>query len=319
MHGYLFIMLAGVGKTRSDDVNTYTEIPKPVPATTTSHYTVSCGCGECGLDGDRNWDWTLRRHDGVCSPDIPKRGSSYGKNVVMTIVHNFLDRLPHKRNAGQHGQARHRHVGGDHSRCSLGDRVLPGGAGLGDSGPVSGGHPDCISTMQPSRSTARKSVSERSCIPRPATPTTSYAPPGDAMPSRRRPARDGPGRTPATGGPPARDIPPPALPVAHPPLGQPCSGSQRALPRGAGRPPTPCTAYAGTAWGRRGPDGPAAPSATPSASAYRGSSTGTPATRVLEKIHDGTNYPTPCQACSGSSPTRPSPQPTTPPSGPCAN
>ena len=28
-----------------------TEIPKPVPATTTRHYTVSCGCGECGLDG----------------------------------------------------------------------------------------------------------------------------------------------------------------------------------------------------------------------------------------------------------------------------
>ncbi len=38
-------------------------------------------------------------------PDIPKRGS-YGKNVMMTVVHNFLNRLPVKRNAdsmGRHG------------------------------------------------------------------------------------------------------------------------------------------------------------------------------------------------------------------------
>ncbi len=81
-----------------------TEIPKPVPATTTRHYTVICSCGECGLDGIGAGTGPAG-DAAVPVPDIPKRGS-YGKNVMMTVVHNFLDRLPHKRNAdsmGRHG------------------------------------------------------------------------------------------------------------------------------------------------------------------------------------------------------------------------
>ena len=70
-----------------------TEIPKPVPATTTRHYKITCGCGECGLDKIKT------------ETDLPKEGS-YGKNVVCTVVNNFLDRLPGRLNAasmGRHG------------------------------------------------------------------------------------------------------------------------------------------------------------------------------------------------------------------------
>ncbi len=79
-----------------------TEIPKPVPAT--RHYTVICSCGECGLDGIGAGTGPTG-DAAVPVPNIPRRGS-YGENVMMTVVHNFLDRFPNKRNAdsmGRHG------------------------------------------------------------------------------------------------------------------------------------------------------------------------------------------------------------------------
>ena len=72
-----------------------TEIPKPARATTTRHYLVTCSCGSCGLGGIEP------------KSDMPKRGS-YGRNVVATVVHNFLDRLTGRLNAasmGRHGIA----------------------------------------------------------------------------------------------------------------------------------------------------------------------------------------------------------------------
>ncbi len=67
-------------------MNSYTEIPKPVPATTTRHYTIICDCGECGMGKIKS------------ETDLPK-GGSYGRHVVGTVVHNFLDRLPGRLNA----------------------------------------------------------------------------------------------------------------------------------------------------------------------------------------------------------------------------
>ena len=64
-------------------------------ATTTHHILITCRCGGCGLGGIGP------------DADLPKRGS-YGRNVVATVVHNFLDRLPGRLNAasmGRHGIA----------------------------------------------------------------------------------------------------------------------------------------------------------------------------------------------------------------------
>ena len=77
-------------------------MPKPVLATATRHYTVSCSCGKCGLGGMGTGIGPFGDAP-VPVPDIPKRGS-YDKNVMMTVVHNFLNRLPVKRNAGSMGR-----------------------------------------------------------------------------------------------------------------------------------------------------------------------------------------------------------------------
>ena len=89
----------GCGSTsleeESVEVVDITEIPKPVKATTTRHYLVTCSCGGCGLGGIGP------------KADLP-RGGSYGRNVVATVVHNFLDRLTGRLNAasmGRHGIA----------------------------------------------------------------------------------------------------------------------------------------------------------------------------------------------------------------------
>ena len=65
----------------SSEVVDITEIPQPVRATTIRHILITCKCGDCGLDEIRP------------NVDLPKRGS-YGKNVVTTVIHNFLDCLP---------------------------------------------------------------------------------------------------------------------------------------------------------------------------------------------------------------------------------
>ena len=91
------IRCPGCGDTslvgESTEVIDITEIPQPVKATTTRHYLTTCRCSSCGMDG--------------IDPraDLPK-GGSYGRNVVGTVVHNFLDRLPGRLNAasmGRHG------------------------------------------------------------------------------------------------------------------------------------------------------------------------------------------------------------------------
>ena len=91
------IRCPGCGSTsldeESSEVVDITEIPQPVKATTVRHILVTCRCGDCGLDGIGP------------NADLPK-GGSYGKNVVTTVVHNFLDRLPGRLNAasmGRHG------------------------------------------------------------------------------------------------------------------------------------------------------------------------------------------------------------------------
>ena len=79
----------------SVEVTDITEIPRPVKATTVRHHLVTCRCGGCGLGGIEP------------NADLP-RGGSYGRNVVATVVHNFLDRLPGRLNAdsmGRHGIA----------------------------------------------------------------------------------------------------------------------------------------------------------------------------------------------------------------------
>ena len=91
------IRCPGCGNTalneESSEVVDIAEMPQPVKATTIRHILVTCRCGGCGLGGIEP------------NTDLPKEGS-YGRNVVGTVVHNFLDLLPGRLNAasmGRHG------------------------------------------------------------------------------------------------------------------------------------------------------------------------------------------------------------------------
>ena len=80
-------------EAESVEVVDITEIPKPVKAKTTRHHLITCSCNDCGMGGIES------------KADLPKEGS-YGKNVVATVVYNFLDRLTGRLNAasmGRHG------------------------------------------------------------------------------------------------------------------------------------------------------------------------------------------------------------------------
>ncbi len=62
-----------------------TDMPKPIPATTTHHYLVNCSCSECNLCGIETGTGPTG-DAAVSAPNIPQRGS-YGRNAMMAMVH----------------------------------------------------------------------------------------------------------------------------------------------------------------------------------------------------------------------------------------
>ncbi len=70
-------------KTQIRDI---TEVPPQVQPETTRHHVDLCSCKSCG------------KKDIIPETDFPTKGN-YGNNIVTQAVANYIDRLPHRRNA----------------------------------------------------------------------------------------------------------------------------------------------------------------------------------------------------------------------------
>ena len=87
-----------------------TEIPPPQKAVTTQHVQETCSCNVCGLGGiepeaappdvDADGSEDVSESPQKTGPEaaLPKRGN-YGMNVILKIVENFLQRMPHRMSA----------------------------------------------------------------------------------------------------------------------------------------------------------------------------------------------------------------------------